>query len=166
MKIFVLQILLITALAGGCAGQRPPDSAPGHTPRTGADPAHPGAYRSREHVLKTVRDMVGTGYRYGGESPSGFDCSGLVFYAHRLAGIRVPRTAAEQYRVADKISTNKLKPGDLVFFRLHRGRTWHVGTYTGKGRFVHAPSSGKRVMVSNLNDAFWQKHLVGAGNFY
>ena len=129
-------------------------------------------YRARHHeaidrqqVVQEARSLLGTPYRYGGTSPGkGFDCSGLVYYVHQQLGVDVPRTSANQYRAALPVSRRALRPGDLVFFHTYgRKLVSHVGIYVGKGKFIHAPSSGKRVSTANLNDKYWRKHYTGAG---
>ena len=116
-------------------------------------------------VISTARKMLGIPYRYGGASPNGFDCSDLGSYVYRSAGIQVPRTSKEQYRQADRIPLAQLQPGDLLFFRLQPQKVSHVAIYEGRGRFIHAPSSGKRVSYASLDNPYWRKHLVGAGRF-
>lgn len=106
--------------------------------------------------------MIGTPYVYGGQDLSGFDCSGLVRFAYGQAGIEVPRTAARQRQFVQPISREGLAPGDLVFFDLAR-KTDHVGVYLGDGRFVHAPSTGKRVQVGRLDEGYFQRHFESAG---
>jgi cell wall-associated NlpC family hydrolase len=104
--------------------------------------------------------MVGKPYRYGGESPSaGFDCSGLVQYSFRQAGLRVPRSTEAQLRASRRVPRSQLRPGDLVFFDQDGKKKGHVGIYLGNGRFVHAPSSGKRVRTDSLDSRYWKRHL-------
>jgi cell wall-associated NlpC family hydrolase len=110
-------------------------------------------------------EMVGTPYRLGGETPRGFDCSGLVHYAYGQAGVSVPRLTREQYKGSRRVSLDQLQPGDLVFFRIRGGRLSHVGIYAGDGRFIHAPSRGKRVRYARLDNPYWRKRWVGAGRF-
>jgi len=116
-------------------------------------------------ILSIAQNFLGTPYRYGGVDPSGFDCSGLVQFSHRYAGINVPRTTAAQYKEAHPVTRSELKPGDLIFFRIQR-RISHVAIYAGQGEFIHAPSSGKQVKISSLNAPYWQKRLVKTGRFY
>ncbi len=120
----------------------------------------------RQYVVRTAQSMIGKPYRYGGNSPSrGFDCSGLVQYSHRVAGISVPRTSTQQHHRARAVALSNLQPGDLLFFRI-QGKTGHVGIYLGEGRFVHAPSSGKSVEITTLDNSYWKPRLIGAGNYY
>lgn len=109
--------------------------------------------------------MLGSPYRYGGSSPHGFDCSGLVYYSYRRAGIHVPRTTYAQMNAANRVRLRDLAAGDLLFFRLGRQPVSHVAIYTGDGQFIHAPSSGKRVSYGSMSDAYWKTRLVAAGRF-
>ncbi len=120
---------------------------------------------TKQTVITTAKSMLGVKYRYGGTSPNrGFDCSGLVQYSHRLAGINLPRTTSQQYRAAKRISRRYLRAGDLVFFKTSPSRSVsHVGIYLGNNKFIHAPSSGKRVKISSMNDKYWRKRFRGAG---
>jgi cell wall-associated NlpC family hydrolase len=109
--------------------------------------------------------LIGVEYRFGGESPEdGVDCSGLVRHVfQQVTGVTLPRTAKEMARIGDKvISTEDLKPGDLVFFNTRRFAFSHVGLYLGDNRFIHAPSRGSEVEIARLNDTYWQKHFNGA----
>jgi cell wall-associated NlpC family hydrolase len=110
--------------------------------------------------------MVGKPYRYGGHDPKGFDCSGLVYYSYRQAGLSVPRTTPALRERTRKVSADRLARGDLVFFNQEGKFSSHVGIYLGEDRFVHAPSSGKKVRVDRVSDAYWQKHFVDARRFF
>lgn len=116
-------------------------------------------------ILHHARDMLGTPYRFGGTTPRGFDCSGLVFYSYRKAGITVPRTTREQYQIAQPVPEDQLQPGDLLFFQLGKSGVSHVGIYMGDGNFIHAPSTGKRVAQASLSNPFWRHRFVRAGRF-
>lgn len=117
-------------------------------------------------VVKLAQSMIGTPYEYGGSSPyEGFDCSGLVFYSYKKAGFSVPRTTSTLYRKSRRVKKQNLAPGDLVFFKLTNKVTSHVGIYAGNERFIHAPSSGKKVMISKISDPFWNSKFVGGGRF-
>jgi cell wall-associated NlpC family hydrolase len=144
----VLAILLALGAAGcSLTGRAPPPLPAGH----------PAAI-----VASVASSMVGVPYRYGGATPAGFDCSGLVYYAHQQAGINVPRTAADQRRRSEKVPERNLRPGDLLFFDTS-WRSSHVGIYVGNGEFVHAPSSGKRVSRGSIKEGYFAKRLKQAG---
>jgi cell wall-associated NlpC family hydrolase len=110
-----------------------------------------------------AQSMAGSPYRYGGATPRGFDCSGLVYYAYRKAGISVPRTTQAQYRRSQRIALANIHRGDLLFFKLAARGVSHVGIYTGNGKFIHAPSSGKRVAYAQLENPYWKQRLLAAG---
>lgn len=125
------------------------------TPRQ-SDPSTIGSLAAR-HAL----DMQGKPYRYGGNTPRGFDCSGLVQYSYSLAGVELPRSTAGLWKYSSAIATRNLQPGDLLFFNQEGKRSSHVAIYVGRERFVHAPSTGKRVSIGNLN-TYWRRHLESA----
>ena len=110
--------------------------------------------------------MVGRPYRFGGESPTtGFDCSGLVQYSFRRAGLKVPRQTDEQSRYGRRVDASDLRRGDLVFFNQDGKLASHVGVYLGHGRFVHAPSSGKHVRIDSLDSAYWRRSVADFRRF-
>lgn len=122
--------------------------------------------RQRNIIIQNAKNQLGRAYRWGGKSPAqGFDCSGLVFYAHNKAGIKVPRISRRQFAQAQKVQLNVLQPGDLVFFNI-RANTSHVGIYIGEGQFIHAPSPGKRVSRVSLDSEYWRRRFYAAGHFY
>ena len=109
----------------------------------------------------TLRDIR---YRHGGRSPkTGFDCSGFVQYvfAHAI-GVELPDTSITQYEDGTGVARSDLQTGDLVFFRTRGKRISHVGIYLDHGRFIHSPSTGKRVRVDDLADQYWNKRYAGA----
>ena len=134
-------------LLAGCAGT---PSAPV------TDPAS--ADRAAGHATK----MVGKPYRYGGSSPAGFDCSGLVQYSYKQAGVTLPRSTDDLLRTSTPLRGMNLRRGDLLFFDQEGKKKSHVGIYLGDGRFVHAPSSGKSVRTDRLDSPYWKKHLSEA----
>ena len=107
-------------------------------------------------------DQIGAPYRYGGSAPSGFDCSGLVQYSYARAGVSLPRTTQALWSVAATVDQERMRRGDLLFFRIS-GKMSHVGLYLGDGRFVHAPSSGKRVRVESLYSDYYSRAFMRAG---
>jgi murein DD-endopeptidase len=112
-----------------------------------------------QRAASSASQMVGKPYKYGGMSPTGFDCSGLIAYSYQQAGVSLPRSAAEQYRTSQRVKRAELKPGDLLFFDERGRKNSHVGMYLGEGRFVHAPSSGKSVRNDSLDNPYWKKSL-------
>ena len=117
-------------------------------------------------IVMEAHKMLGTPYRYGGASPKGFDCSGLVQYVYAQAGLEVPRSTVEQLEQSRWVSFSQLRPGDLVFFKTGRSKVNHVGIYYGNGRFIHAPNRGKEVSFAQIESDYWAKHMVAAGRFY
>lgn len=115
-------------------------------------------------VLMRAISLVGTPYRYGGNTPDGgFDCSGLVNYVFRdMLDLRLPRTSRElaSYQ-GPRIPLDRLAAADLVFFG-SAGAVSHVGIYVGEGRFVHAPSTGGTVRLDRLDGPYWRDHYSGA----
>lgn len=109
----------------------------------------------------TLRDIR---YRRGGREPStGFDCSGFVRYVFRhTVDEDLPSDSASQFTVGAKVNRADLKTGDLVFFRTRGKRISHVGIYLGEGRFIHSPSSGKRVSINRLDETYWARRFAGA----
>ena len=106
--------------------------------------------------------QLGVPYQYGGTDTEGFDCSGLVHFAYANVGKRIPRTTAEQWRQLSPISSNDMRIGDLVFFRID-GKISHVGMYLGDKRFVHAPSTGNNVTTASLDSDYYRRAFVRAG---
>ena len=112
-----------------------------------AAPQARGAIALAEHYL-------GTPYVWGGESPGGFDCSGLLQYVWAKMGIRIPRTSQQQFEAGRRVGRGQLRPGDAVFFVGSdgtRAAPGHVGMYIGGGKFIEAPHTGATVRISNLN---------------
>lgn len=147
----------------------------------GSSPAASGNERSEHHAADTAvrphaakqgsvadraaaiaMQQLGVPYRYGGQTPTGFDCSGLVHYSYRHAGRAVPRTTTQLWRTSETVSRSELQPGDLLFFAIE-GKMQHVGMYIGDEQFVHAPSSGKHVQVASLDWEFYSDALLRGG---
>jgi cell wall-associated NlpC family hydrolase len=123
--------------------------------------------RSRgEALVDFAMRLRGTPYRYGGATIDGFDCSGLVFYTHQMLGLTVPRTSSDQAVESTEVKAKKLRPGDLVFFKIDSRRVNHVGIYVGDRRFIHAPGRGKPVTLNSLDDAYYEKKFFSAGRYW
>lgn len=156
-------ILLLAAALAGCGGGRQAvrPQPPTHRAWPVVQPENPAAANA---VLMRAFSLVGTPYRYGGNTPEGgFDCSGLVNYVYRdTLDVRLPRTSRDLAAFqGPKIRPERLAAGDLVFFG-QGGNVSHVGIYVGEGRFVHAPSTGGTVRLDHLDGAYWRDHYTGA----
>ena len=125
-----------------------------------------GAAEARLRLISVAESFLGTPYRYAGLERSGMDCSGLVYTSFREAlNVLIPRTAETIYNWTEKIATNELQPGDLVFFITTGQKISHLGIYTGEGRFIHSASEGPQtgVMYSRLDEPYWERTYHGAG---
>lgn len=116
-----------------------------------------------DKVVKLVQQQVGAPYLYGGDTPGGFDCSGLVEYVYAQVGVKLPRTAEGQFNQTPRVAYAAVQPGDVLFFRSDSGNLMHVGIYIGSHWFVHAPDSGKAVSAARLDSEYWRGHFLGAG---
>ena len=157
---FLRLTILLVVLLSGCGNSKPRPSI--DTSAGAVSPASSTADLANA-VLFRAMSLVGTRYRYGGNTPdSGFDCSGLVGYVFRDAiGVRLPRTSAELGELKQpEVSLKHLQSGDLVLFADHR-RISHVGIYVGNGRFVHAPNSGGTVRLDRLDAPGWKDTFRG-----
>lgn len=113
-------------------------------------------------LLAKANSYLGVRYRYGAASRSATDCSGFTTQVFRAQGVKLPRTAREQSGRGQKVSKGELKAGDLVFFNTRGSRVSHVGIYKGGGQFIHASSGKGKVMVSSLNEGYYQRRFAGA----
>jgi len=147
--ILILALLCLALFASGCSLNNSTAKTAGH-----------GSKVSGTAISKTALSTVGTPYVWGGSSPRGFDCSGLVAWSYARHGVQVPRTAKEQSKLGASVPRNALRPGDVVVFRISSGL--HTGIYAGRGRFVHSPSTGKRVRVDNMSNGYWRGKFVAA----
>ncbi|MDH3430636.1 MAG: C40 family peptidase [Gammaproteobacteria bacterium] len=114
-----------------------------------------------ERAAMVALQQVGAPYRFGGSTPTGFDCSGLVHYSYVNAGRNIPRTTAGQWATLTPVDDHQIRVGDLLFFSIS-GKMSHVGLYLGDGRFVHAPSTGRRVSIEDLGSDYYRKAFIRA----
>lgn len=119
--------------------------------------SHSGSAGTKSKILEQYSQWEGTRYHFGGRSHRGIDCSALMQKIFRGAlDIKLPRTTGEQIHKGHRIAKSRLKPGDLVFFKISRG-TRHVGVYVGNNEFIHA-SKMKGVTISRLDNRYWHSH--------
>lgn len=176
-KVFLAAALAATLFLAGCA------KAP-RRPRV-APPPPPARFEPTPQEValqQALRKFYGAPYRYGGTTPAGVDCSGLVLAVYQRLGIAVPRTAADQFTAGQPVPLNRLRFGDVLFFNRycygkkrvaymasmfppgHLSEVCHAGIYVGDGRFLHA-SSNRGVEISRLDAEAWRRSLVGARRF-
>ncbi len=142
----------------------PPEPNPAAEP---APPPPPTTAASNGYAISgSALQFRGTPYRNGGRDPSGFDCSGFVWYVFDQNGVHVPRTVADQFRTGTDVDPADLRAGDLVFFDTVNGparqTATHVGISIGGDEFVHAPSTAGEVRVERLGSTYWAPRYVGA----
>ncbi|MBQ8828711.1 MAG: C40 family peptidase [Burkholderiaceae bacterium] len=110
-------------------------------------------------VLKTAMTQVGTPYSYGKATPyKGFDCSGLIWWAYKEHGKKLPRHTSRQAKVGKSVRLGQSRQGDIVVFRF--GKRLHTGLMADKNRFLHAPSSGGYVRLESIKKVYWKNRLV------
>jgi cell wall-associated NlpC family hydrolase len=117
-------------------------------------------------ILESAYNYLGTPYRYGGTTPEGFDCSGFVRHVYSENGIPLGRSSRDQAMEGRAVPLSDLKPGDLIFFSMHRRKHYwidHVGLYVGNGQFIHAASSRTReIKVETLESSRYLSKVVEA----
>ena len=137
----------------GCATPQPMRSIGGYS------------FSAGEKAASTALAQIGRPYKYKGDTPSGFDCSGLVRYSYLTAGMNLPHGTSALREISHPVSTRDIHQGDLVFFNQRGKKYSHVGVFVGGSQFVHAPSTGKTVRKDSLDDPYWEKHFLGARRF-
>lgn len=167
----VRNLVLIAIAVSGCVAcsSNQPSRSDSETPpvtivkqRDHAGTRQNGSLAVGRRAAAVAVRQVGVPYRFGGTTPSGFDCSGLVHYSYANAGKTIPRTTAGLWADLDPVEPRQMQTGDLLFFSIS-GKMSHVGMYLGDGRFVHAPSTGKVVSVESLRSDYYAKALIRAG---
>lgn len=147
--IAVLSLNLLLAACATAPGSRPQPGIRAEPERGTSIPAARLTTDPRALLVAGATAMRGQPYRWGGDAPGGFDCSGLVFYAAARRGIVLPRTAREQLRSGTAVSRRDVRAGDLVFMHLTH-KELHVGIAIDNDTFVHAPATGGQVRIDSL----------------
>ena len=121
----------------------------------------------RKIIIRHAIQSIGTAYKWGGQSPNqGFDCSGLIVYTHKKAGIIVPRITSKQLKNGRVVQLTDIRPADLVFFKIpNKSQSLHVGLYVGDGHFVHSPGRGRKVAFANLKNPYFESNYIGIRRF-
>ncbi|WP_174734308.1 C40 family peptidase [Mesobacillus harenae] len=142
-KLLIATLLSFTLLFSGLAGSIQTEAASFST-----------------SAANIAQKYIGKPYKWGGTTPKGFDCSGLVGYSFKKAGKTLPRTAAAMYKTGKSVAKNKLQKGDLVFFNTSSKGVSHVAIYIGNNKVVHSVTKG--VKIDSLSNSYWKARYVGA----
>ncbi len=172
--------LLILLGIGGLAGCAGPERVAAPPPEAAKPAVKPAEARLRQ----AISEFYGAPYKYGGSTPAGVDCSGLVMRVYEQVGVKLPRTSEQQFHTGMKVDSGDLRYGDVLFFNKfcqrqyshyaasilsifssEEDRPCHTGIYIGQGRFIHSSSSQRGVAVSNLNQDAWKRSLIGARRY-
>ena len=139
------------AEARAAAAAEPTQAAPAHQHAGSNSSGSVSASGKAAEAVQIAMRYLGVPYVWGGSSPSGFDCSGLVMYVYAQLGVSLPHSAASQYGYGTHVSRSELEPGDLVFFGnpIH-----HVGIYVGNGDMINAPHTGADVRIQPLESDY------------
>jgi len=143
----------VTLLSSGCAQTQQTKHIEGYS------------FSISAKAADTALTMVGRPYKHNGDSPAGFDCSGLVRYSYLASGMDVPHGTKALRRVTHLISYREIRKGDLLFFLQDGTKYSHVGIYVADNLFVHAPSKGKTVRMDSLLDPYWKENFLEARRF-
>jgi len=153
----IIFIFLLAAILVGCS------SAPHKSSNTTRYQQVTNKHQQKA-IINNARAMLGVKYYYGGSSANtGFDCSGLVYYSYLKQGIKIPRTTTAQLKTSRKIPKSALRVGDLVFFAINGSKVSHVGIFLGNNKFIHAPSTGKKVNITTMDSKYWRKRFITGG---
>lgn len=131
--------------------------------------ANTGQYGSKSQlqqaIAATAKQYIGVPYQWGGETSSGFDCSGYSQFVFAKSGLTLPRVTVDQYNAGTPIAKSQLEVGDLVFFTTYKPGPSHLGIYLGNDQFIHA-STSKGVMISSLSNSYWAARYIGARSYF
>lgn len=157
--------LTLTACASSSGGTLPvpvPFPHPARAPHVSAGPAPRATTAGGYAIADTALALRGIPYRAGGDDPSGFDCSGFVYYVFAHHGLPVPRQVSELFSSGTEVPIDEIQAGDLLFFTTIAPGPTHVAIAIGGNSFVHAPSSSGEVRVESLSARYWVPRFLGA----
>jgi cell wall-associated NlpC family hydrolase len=153
----------VAALPAAKPAAAAPKPAIATKPASPAIPAPPIVGGGGAGIARNAMNFVGSRYVFGGASPAGFDCSGFVWYVHKISGIETSRGMWGQLNGGQRVSRDQLQPGDTVFFaNTYMPGLSHDGIYLGGGQFVHAIDEGSGVGISSLSSSYWASRFIGA----
>ena len=145
--------VVLLGMVAACAAVAPVRRVEGYSPAAG------------EKAAVTAFAMIGRPYKFKGDTPAGFDCSGLVRYSYLTAGMDVPH-GTDAIRISTRsVGLGDARKGDLLFFNQSGKKYSHVGIYVGGNEFVHAPSTGGFVRKESMDDPYWKKHYLDTRRF-
>ncbi len=158
----IITLIIIGSFISACSSSQPKKHYSGKKIKT--TKVTSSNHYSPKNVIKTAKKLLGIKYHFGGKTPkTGFDCSGLVYYAHKKNGLKLPRTTIGQLKRVRRIYKSALRPGDLVFFAIDRITVSHVGIYLGNNKFIHSPSTGKNVNITSMDSNYWRSRFIAGG---
>ncbi len=176
--LFIAACLFGTVFLVSCSSSRHAKTMP--APQSSATPTSVGSLSASDYTKKlgvpvpenanmdllfAILEWMHVPYKFGGNDKSGVDCSGLINQVYpKVYKVVVPRIAADIRQKAQPVSRSALREGDLVFFRINTKEVGHAGIYLFNDYFVHA-STSRGVMISKLDDTYWNKYFVGGGRF-
>jgi len=159
--IYIGQVLKLASVSE--SGNNNGSSGAGSSAGTSKDPSANGQAINKKTV-EVAKSLVGTPYLYGGNTPEGLDCSGLIYYAFNQGGLKIGRYSSEGYFYGNTTQVKNPVAGDLVFFQnTYKEGISHMGIYIGNNKFIHAGADG--VEISDVTYSYWSTRLVGYKRF-
>jgi len=152
MRKVLFMLCIAGLLSAGCASA-PSKRVNGYSASAG------------DKAAETALKMIGRPYKFTGDTPAGFDCSGLVRYSYLTAGMDLPHGTSALKNSSRSVGLRSARKGDLLFFVQDGKKYSHVGIYVGNDQFVHAPSTGGKVRRDSITDPYWKKNYLDTRRF-